>query len=99
MPPPVRLKPLTDATLLLGYKSAGKASNMVDHVEYAKVAVEKGVPTLVKFFGRETAQAMVAAANEITAGICAVDCDKPDAVCESKGVLAADQVLKITPPH
>jgi hypothetical protein len=27
----------------------------------AKVAVEKGVPTLVKFFGRETAQAMVAA--------------------------------------
>jgi C-methyltransferase-like protein/putative zinc binding protein/methyltransferase family protein len=27
----------------------------------AKVAIEKGVPTLVKFFGRETAQAMVAA--------------------------------------
>jgi hypothetical protein len=27
----------------------------------AKVAVEKGVPTLVKFFGRETAQSMVAA--------------------------------------
>ncbi len=27
----------------------------------AKVAVEKGVPTLVEFFGRETAQAMVAA--------------------------------------
>jgi len=27
----------------------------------AKVAVEKGVPTLVKFFGRETAQAMVVA--------------------------------------
>jgi Domain of unknown function (DUF929) len=44
-------------------------------------------------------QAMVAAANEITAGICAVDGDKPDAVCASKGVLAADQVLKISPPH
>jgi len=43
-------------------------------------------------------QAVVTAANEITASICAVDGGKPDAVCESKGVLAADQVLKITPP-
>lgn len=41
MPPPVRLTPLTDATLLLGYKSAGNASNMVDHVEYANVEIEK----------------------------------------------------------
>jgi hypothetical protein len=30
----------------------------------AKVAVEKGVPTLVKFFGRETAQAMVSAGQQ-----------------------------------
>ncbi len=44
-------------------------------------------------------QAVVTAANEITATICAVDGDKPDAVCESRGVLAADQELKITPPH
>ncbi len=44
-------------------------------------------------------QAVVSAANEITASICAVDGDEPDAVCEHKGVLAADQVLKITPPH
>jgi Domain of unknown function (DUF929) len=44
-------------------------------------------------------QAVVTAANEITASICAVDGDKPDAVCESKGILAADQELKITPPH
>ena len=41
----------------------------------------------------------MAAANEITAAICAVDGDKPGTVCESQGVLAADQVLKITPPH
>ena len=40
----------------------------------------------------------VAAADGITAGICAVDGDKPESVCGSKGVLAADQVLKITPP-
>ena len=44
-------------------------------------------------------QAVVTAANEITATICAVDGDRPDAVCESHGVLAADQALKITPPH
>jgi Domain of unknown function (DUF929) len=43
-------------------------------------------------------QAVVSAANEITAGICAVDGDKPGTVCDSKGVLAADQALKITPP-
>ena len=42
-------------------------------------------------------QAVVTAANEITASICAVDGDKPGAVCDSRGVLAAD--LKITPPH
>ena len=44
-------------------------------------------------------QAVVTAANEITAAICAVDGDKPGAVCDSHGVLAADAALKITPPH
>ncbi|HVT41552.1 MAG TPA: DUF929 family protein [Acidimicrobiales bacterium] len=44
-------------------------------------------------------QAVVAAANEITAAICSVDGDRPDAVCESPGVLAADALLKIMPPH
>ena len=44
-------------------------------------------------------QAVVTAANEITASICAVDGDRPDAVCASKGVEAADDVLKIPPPH
>jgi Domain of unknown function (DUF929) len=44
-------------------------------------------------------EAVVTAANEITAGICAVDGDKPEAVCASKGVLAADTVLKTTPAH
>jgi Domain of unknown function (DUF929) len=44
-------------------------------------------------------QAVVTAANEITASICAVDNDKPGAVCDSRGVLAADELLKITPAH
>ena len=43
-------------------------------------------------------QAVVTAANEITASICAVDGDKPGSVCTSRGVLAADQELKIAPP-
>ena len=30
-------------------------------------------------------QAVVASANEITAAICAVDGDKPDAVCDEQG--------------
>jgi hypothetical protein len=43
-------------------------------------------------------QAVVAAANEITASICSVDQDRPVSVCSSRGVLAADDALKITPP-
>ena len=43
-------------------------------------------------------QAVISAANEITASICAVDGQAPGNVCESRGVLAADQALKITPP-
>ena len=42
-------------------------------------------------------QAVISAANEITASICAVDGQQPGSVCESRGVLAADQALGITP--
>ncbi len=44
-------------------------------------------------------QAVVTAANEITASICAVDGDRPSAVCDSHAVSEADQELKIAPPH
>jgi hypothetical protein len=44
-------------------------------------------------------QAVLTAANEITATICSVDGNKPGAVCDSRGVAAADQALKITSPH
>ncbi len=43
-------------------------------------------------------RAVVASANEITATICAVDGDRPGAVCEGKSVLAADAALRIPPP-
>jgi hypothetical protein len=42
-------------------------------------------------------QAVVTAANEISATICAVDGQKPDAVCQSKGVQAAAELLKLEP--
>jgi hypothetical protein len=44
-------------------------------------------------------QAVATAANEVTAAICSVDGQKPDAVCESRGVLAADDADKISPTH
>jgi hypothetical protein len=40
-PPAVRLIPLTDATVLLGYRSAGNASNIVAHAAKAKLDIEK----------------------------------------------------------
>jgi hypothetical protein len=42
-------------------------------------------------------QAVVAAANEITASICSVTGGQPGAVCDSRGVLAADALLRIAP--
>ena len=46
-----------------------------------------------------TGQAVVAAANQLTAGICASTDQRPAAVCDSKGVRAADQSLGLpTPP-
>jgi len=43
-------------------------------------------------------QAVVSAANEISAAICAEDGQQPTAVCGSKGVEAADDALGIAPP-
>jgi hypothetical protein len=40
-------------------------------------------------------QAVVAAANQISASICSVDGQKPANVCQSRGVEAADDALKI----
>ncbi len=42
-------------------------------------------------------QAVVAGANEISATICAVDGQKPGAVCHSRGVQAAAEAIGLTP--
>lgn len=44
-------------------------------------------------------QGVVASSNEITAAICAVDGNRPRSVCDSRGVLAADAALGISPPR
>lgn len=46
---------------------------------------------------RQGGTAIVAAANELTAGICAVTHQQPTAVCTSKGVRAADLALGLAP--
>jgi Domain of unknown function (DUF929) len=45
-----------------------------------------------------TGQAVVAAANQLTAGICAATGQRPAAVCRSKGVRSADQSLGMPVP-
>jgi Domain of unknown function (DUF929) len=43
-------------------------------------------------------QAMLTAANETSATICAVDGERPADVCDAHGVMAADDALRIPPP-
>jgi SAM-dependent methyltransferase len=69
----------------------------------AKVAVEKGVPTLVKFFGRETAQAMVAAEQQadliIGNNVLAQVPDLNDFVAGIRLVLKPQGVATLEFPH
>ena len=69
----------------------------------AKVAVEKGVPTLVKFFGRETAQAMVAAGQQadliIGNNVLAQVPDLNDFVAGIRLVLKPQGVATLEFPH
>jgi hypothetical protein len=44
-------------------------------------------------------QAVLSAANEITAAICATTGERPGSVCSSRGVLEADQRMHITSGH
>jgi Domain of unknown function (DUF929) len=44
------------------------------------------------------AQALIGSANQISAAICDADGQAPASVCGSKGVVAADQAMKIVPP-
>lgn len=54
--------------------------------------------TSVRSTAPPTGQAVVAAANQLTAGICASTAQQPSTVCRSKGVRVADQSLGLPPP-
>jgi hypothetical protein len=43
-------------------------------------------------------QALIGSANEISAAICNADGQAPASVCDTKGVVAADEAMKISPP-
>jgi hypothetical protein len=57
----------------------------------SKIVADLAIPT------SPITQAIVASANEITAAICTVTGQRPVAVCQARGVLAADAKLKVAP--
>ncbi len=84
---------LTDVANRYVLNGASFAPSVLDDLSQSQIAGSLATPA------SPLTQAVVTAANEITASICAVDGDRPDALCASKGVEAADDVLKIPPPH
>jgi hypothetical protein len=84
---------LTDVANRYVLNGSGFAPGVLAGLSQSQIAGDLATPA------SPLTQAVVTAANEITASICAVDDDKPGSVCDSRGVLAADQVLKITPTH
>jgi hypothetical protein len=84
---------LTDVANRYVLNGAGFAPGVLDGLSQSQIAGDLATPA------SPLTQAVVTAANEITASICAVDNDKPGAVCDSHAVSAADQEMKITSPH
>jgi Domain of unknown function (DUF929) len=62
---------------------------VLDGVSQSQIADDLAYPT------SPITQAIVASANEITAGICSVTGQRPTAVCTGRGVLAADAKMNI----
>jgi hypothetical protein len=83
---------LTDVANQFVLTGSAYSPSVLDGLSQDQIAGDLATPAA------PLAQALVTAANEISATICAVDGGKPGAVCESRGVLAADQVLKLAPP-
>jgi hypothetical protein len=84
---------LTDVANRFVLNGASFAPGVLAGLSQSQIAGDLGTPA------SPLAQAVVTAANEITAAICAVDDDKPSTVCDSRAVAEADEELKITPPH
>jgi adenosine/AMP kinase len=63
--------------------------SVLNNLSQAQIVASLSEPT------SPVTQAVVAAANEITAAICSVDGERPGAVCSARGVVAADQKMQI----
>jgi hypothetical protein len=83
---------LTDVANRYVLSGSGFSPAVLDGLTQDQIAGDLATPAA------PLTQAVVTAANEITATICAVDGQKPGAVCQSKGVQDADEVLKLAPP-
>ena len=78
--------------LLAGQSQAQIAATVADPKSDAATTTSGSVPT------PPTGQAVLAVANELSAGICSATDQQPASVCRSKGVLAADDALGLTRP-
>ncbi len=78
--------------LLAGQSQAQIANTVADPPPTSSMTDTGSVPT------PPTGQAVLAVANELSAGICSATGQQPAAVCSSKGVLAADGALGLARP-
>jgi hypothetical protein len=77
---------------LLAGQSQAQIADAVASPTPGTSADATGVPT------PPTGQAVLAVANQLSAGICAATGQQPASVCQSKGVLAADTALGLSRP-
>jgi hypothetical protein len=89
--PPVTF-PLLDIANHYVLVGSSFTPSVFDGLSQAQIAVDLSTPT------SPVTQAVVAAANEITASICAVTGQKPGAVCTGRGVESADLKMGLPAP-
>jgi uncharacterized protein DUF929 len=82
--------PLLDIANHYALVGSAFAPSVLEGLSQSQIAADLTVPE------DPVAQAVIAAANEITAAICSVTGQRPDKVCRARGVAAADQKMGIT---
>jgi hypothetical protein len=95
--------PFLDVAGRLATTTSGFSPALLSGQSQAQIADAVASPTPAAAGGSGTAppptgQAVLAAANQLSAGICAATGQLPASVCLSKGVLAADSALGLTRP-
>jgi len=83
--------PLLDIANRYVLLGASFSPSVIDGLSQAQIAADLAVPT------SPVTESIVAAANEITAAICAVSSDRPATVCDARGVAAAAAKMGISP--